>query len=169
MGAGNTLSSDDPGSPRLLARAGFLLDPSAAVVLVSGGFDPIHEGHIALLRGAATYGNVYVALNSDAWLLRKKGYAFQRWGARAAILRECRSVSGVMMVRDEDGTVCDALRELRPDYFANGGDRTGPNLLEAKLCEQLHIAQLFGVGGRAKLQSSSALVERHRGHNPYSL
>lgn len=160
MGAANTLSSDYAGSPLVLARAGFVLDASAAVVLVSGGFDPIHEGHIALIRGAATYGQVIVALNSDAWLMRKKKYTFHpTWAARCTILQEMKSVRGVMRVNDEDGTVCDALRALRPTYFANGGDRTAPNLAEARVCVELGIHQLFNVGG-GKIQSSSALVER---------
>lgn len=124
---------------------------------------------MALLRGAATYGAVFVALNSDAWLINKKGYAFHKWAARAEILRECKSVRAVMRVHDCDGTVCHALRTLRPAYFANGGDRNTPNLAEARVCVELGIHQLFGVGGVMKMNSSSELVKAARGHHQNAL
>lgn len=96
------------------------------MILVSGGFDPIHRGHIALLRAAALHGPVVVILNSDEWLAKKKGSGFQSWQDRAIILQAIRYVTRVVPVDDSDGTVCAALRELagEGDIFANGGDRT---------------------------------------------
>ena len=132
--------------------------------MVSGGFDPLHVGHIALLRAAAKMGRVYVALNSDAWLARKKGKPFMFWEERAVLLRECRSVSQVIKVNDFDGTVCHALEWIKPDIFANGGDRTSPDKKEHALCQQLGIQELFNVGGY-KIQSSSSLIRGALGHH----
>lgn len=127
------------------------------IVALSGGFDPIHEGHIDLIKEASSYGNVVVILNSNAWLKRKKGYIFMRWEQRAAILKELRSIYDVIPVNDLDNTVCEALRRLKPDYFANGGDRTLDNTPELSLCEELGITPLFNIGG-GKVASSSELI-----------
>tara|TARA_A100001391_G_scaffold102453_1_gene68172 strand:- start:473 stop:892 length:420 start_codon:yes stop_codon:yes gene_type:complete len=126
-------------------------------VMVSGGFDPIHIGHVRMIREAATVGNVIVVINSDAWLRRKKGYVFMPWEQRAEIIEALAGVSAVHEVDDEDGTVCEALRRLRPTYFANGGDRFQSNTPEGEVCRELNIEMLFGVGG-GKIQSSSRLV-----------
>lgn len=131
------------------------------VICISGGLDPIHGGHIDLIEHAAIYGDVLVILNSDAWLMRKKGYIFMPWHARAKILRALRNVRGVVEVNDDDGTVCEALKCIKPDYFANGGDRTADNTPELKLCEELGITPLFNIGGK-KTASSSELVNAIR-------
>ena len=130
-------------------------------ILVSGGFDPLHRGHVQLLYAAAKHGLVIVALNSDAWLIRKKGYAFMRFDERKSILSALFPVYRVVPVDDADGTVCSALRTLQPDCFANGGDREYANAAEGDACRELGIRQLFGVGG-GKVQSSSNLIERIR-------
>ena len=127
------------------------------VAMVSGGFDPLHVGHLDMIIGAAAYGRVVVALNSDAWLTRKKGHPFMEWEDRARILNHIREVSEVVPVDDADGTVCEALRRVRPDYFCNGGDRTIPHPAEEAVCRELGIAQAFNVGG-GKIRSSSDLV-----------
>ena len=93
------------------------------IVCVSGGMDPIHVGHVRMILEASKFGDVVVILNSDQWLLRKKGFKFMSWEERAEILRAIRGVVDVVRVNDEDGTVCEALRRIKPDYFANGGDR----------------------------------------------
>ena len=126
-------------------------------VCISGGFDPLHVGHIRLIQAAGHYGQLFIILNSDGWLLRKKGYVFMPWAERSEILKELYSVYGVRSVDDTDGTVCEALRWLRPDIFCNGGDRVSANPAEAETCERLGIKQLFNVGGD-KIQSSSWLV-----------
>jgi len=127
-------------------------------VMVSGGFDPVHVGHVRMIQEAAKYAEgLYVVINSDDWLLRKKGYIFMPWKERAEIIEAIAGVSCAIAVDDSDGTVCDALRKLKPAYFANGGDRTNKNTPEMKVCEELGIEMLWNVGG-GKIQSSSTLV-----------
>lgn len=128
-------------------------------VLISGGFDPVHVGHCALITSASHYGRVIVALNSDAWLKRKKGYAFMRWLERRDILLMMELVNEVIDVDDSDGSVCAAIEAVKPQYFANGGDRHSPDARERATCQRFGVIELFGVGGK-KLRSSSELVGR---------
>lgn len=131
-------------------------------VLVSGGFDPVHDGHINYLEAASHYGKVIVALNTDEWLLAKKGYIFQKWQIRKRILETNVFVWGVIDVNDSDGTVRDALKAIRPEYFANGGDVICANALEHQCCLEYGIIELFGIGGD-KTNSSSWLIDSIRG------
>lgn len=126
-------------------------------VAISGGFDPVHVGHVRMIHDAALLGNVVVILNSDDWLKRKKGYVFMDWLSRAHILRAIRGVVDVVAVDDSDGTVVEALARIKPDYFANGGDRTSENTPELALCLDYGIKPVWNVGGE-KLASSSELV-----------
>ena len=126
-------------------------------VCISGGFDPPHTGHLDYAMDASKHGRVVVILNSDAWLLRKKGYVFMPWEQRAALLRAWRCVDEVVSVGDFDGTVCEALRRIKPDYFAKGGDRTPDNTPEQEVCKELGIEILWNIGG-GKTESSSDLV-----------
>ena len=126
-------------------------------IMVSGGFDPIHIGHVRMILEAAEHGDVIVVANSDDWLMRKKGYIFMPWEERAEIIESIKGVVSVEKVDDADGTVCDALRRIKPDVFANGGDRKGNNTPEVALCEELGIDLIWNVGG-GKIQSSSDLV-----------
>ena len=131
-------------------------------VMLSGGFDPIHIGHVRMILGAQEYGDsLVVALNSDEWLMRKKGYIFMPWTERAEIILSIRGVDKVVPVSDDDGSVCSAIREHRPDIFANGGDRKNNNTPEVSLCEQLGIDMVWNVGG-GKIQSSSDLVAKSK-------
>ena len=130
-----------------------------SLVCVSGGFDPLHDGHVDMMEEAAQHGNLLVILNSDAWLLRKKGYIFMPFKQRAKIIRALRCVDGVAAVDDTDGTVCKALELYTPDFFANGGDRKQENTPEMEVCAKLGIKLLFDVGG-GKSNSSSELVAR---------
>lgn len=116
-----------------------------------------------MIEEAARYGQVCVILNSDAWLKRKKGYAFMSWYERYVILMSLRLVRWVVPVDDADGTVAKALREVKPHYFANGGDRQSGNQKEHRACYELGITELFGIGGKEKMQSSSALVNKVKG------
>tara|TARA_R110000824_G_scaffold143061_4_gene310480 strand:+ start:1781 stop:2215 length:435 start_codon:yes stop_codon:yes gene_type:complete len=127
-------------------------------VMVSGGFDPIHVGHVRMIREASRHGYVIVVANSDDWLFRKKGYNFMGFNERKEILMAIKGVIEVLPVDDKDGTVCSALRHLKPTYFANGGDRTSTNTPEKAVCEELGIEMLWNMGGQ-KIQSSSELVE----------
>ena len=133
---------------------------SKKVVAVSGGFDPIHIGHVRMIQAAAELGNVIVIANSDEWLHRKKGYAFMRYEEREEILRAIKGVYDVVKAKDDDNTVCASLLFLKPDIFANGGDRKEGNIPEYKLCEDMEIEMKFGVGGSDKPQSSSWLVDK---------
>ena len=121
----------------------------------------MHIGHVAMLNEAARLGEVIVALNSDDWLRRKKGYVFMTYEARALILGALWQVSSVVPVDDRDGTVCEALRRERPAMFLNGGDRVEADPTEDKVCRELGIIQRFGCGG-GKIESSSRLIEAVR-------
>lgn len=130
-------------------------------VAVSGGFDPPHAGHIRMIQEASQFGEVIVILNSDAWLMRKKGYVFMSWEERKEILEAVKGVKKVVAVDDTDGTVCEALRREKPTYFANGGDRSDKNTPELTVCRENNITMIWGIGG-GKIQSSSELVNRLR-------
>ena len=133
-------------------------------VMVSGGFDPIHIGHIRMIQEAAReFGEVIVAVNSDDWLLRKKGYVFMPFEVRAEIARSIQGVSKVVAIDDSDNTACDAIRRYKPTFFANGGDRTTENTPEQAVCEELGVEMVWGVGG-GKIQSSSDLVSDSSEH-----
>ncbi len=137
-----------------------------SIVFISGGFDPLHSGHMDYIEAARPYGNIIILLNSDDWLKRKKGYAFLPFETRWRILKEIKGVIGVYEIDDADNTVNDGLRRYAPTfsnsgqkvYFAKGGDRTAKNTPEQEQCEWLGIEVLFNVGG-GKVQSSSDLVK----------
>jgi len=128
-------------------------------IMVSGGFDPVHAGHIRMIRAAAKYGDVIVIANSDDWLFRKKGFVFMEYARRVEILNAIKGVVLVDSVDDTDGTVCEAIKRIKPTYFANGGDRSISNTPEQSVCEQLGVELLWGIGGEEKLQSSSSLAK----------
>jgi len=130
-------------------------------ICISGFFDPIHAGHIAYIRDAALYGDLIVILNSDAAAIRKKGYVFQSWDQRATIVRGMKGVKDVVHADDEDDTVCESLREIKPDFFANGGDRGVENTPELELCYKMGIEPIFNCGGN-KTASSSEIVNNVR-------
>tara|TARA_Y100001970_G_scaffold290592_1_gene424902 strand:+ start:383 stop:898 length:516 start_codon:yes stop_codon:yes gene_type:complete len=127
------------------------------VVCVSGGFDPVHIGHLRMIQEAAQHGHVVVIVNSDDWLMRKKGYIFMPFEERCEILEGFTATGETTNVDDRDGTVCEALRRIKPDYFANGGDRKNDNTPEMDVCEELGVQLLWNMGG-GKVQSSSTLV-----------
>ena len=138
------------------------------VIIVSGGFDPVHKGHIRMFREAANLGaQVIVGLNSDDWVTRKKGKPFMNWDERAEILESCKFVNQVIAFNDSDNTASEAILyvhnmfEHRNEdyniYFANGGDRGKGNVPELDTCKDLNVVMLWGIGG-GKIQSSSWLI-----------
>ena len=132
------------------------------IVCVSGGFDPIHIGHVRMIQDAARFGKVIVIANSDEWLMRKKGYVFMSYNERQEILYAIKGVVDVVEARDEDNTVCETLKHLNPHIFANGGDRGDRNTPEMAVCKELGIQMVWGMGGNDKPQSSSWLIDAVR-------
>lgn len=131
------------------------------IVATSGGFDPLHVGHVRLFKEAKTLGDkLVVILNSDDFLLKKKGYIFMPFNERKEILESTRYIDEVVPSIDIDNTVCKTLEKLRPDIFAKGGDRNEFNIPELGICKELNIQVVFNVGG-GKIQSSSWLVKRN--------
>ena len=135
------------------------------IVLVTGGFDPVHSGHIAYLESAKKLGDILVVgVNSDAWLERKKGQAFMPWRERSAIIRALHCVDFVIDFDDTDGTAQHAIQMTRQSYpqdqiiFANGGDRTDKNIPEMNV-NDTNLKFVFGVGGFNKANSSSWILE----------
>lgn len=134
------------------------------IVAVSGGFDPLHAGHVRLINEAKKLGTyLAVILNNDNWLKAKKGYVFMNQKDRKEILLSLESVDEVIMTRHKEATkdtsVCKELEVLNPDIFANGGDRKKGNIPEYELCKSKNIKMVFNVGKGGKIRSSSDLVK----------
>ena len=133
------------------------------IVLVTGGFDPLHSGHIAYFKAARKLGDrLVVGLNSDDWLTRKKGRPFMPLQERMSIVGNLAVVNEVVTYNDDDGSSCDAIRLVKARYpndeivFANGGDRTKDNIPEMVI---QGVEFVFGVGGEDKKNSSSWILE----------
>jgi cytidyltransferase-like protein len=133
-------------------------------VIVSGGFDPIHSGHLALFENASKHGDVIVLLNTDKWLSLKKTKPFLCFSERKKIIESIKWISEVREAIDFDGTVIFTLKELLLDYkpeqliFANGGDRDEHTTPEKEFCWRNGIRLIYGCGGRDKQNSSSSLL-----------
>lgn len=127
-------------------------------VAVSGGFDPLHVGHINLFKDAKKLGDyLVVILNSDEFLMTKKKYIFMPFEQRKEMIESIRWVDEVVPCIDKDQTVCQTLRKIKPDIFANGGDRNKKNIPEVAICQEIGAQMVFNIGG-GKIQSSSWLV-----------
>ncbi|OGH73013.1 MAG: hypothetical protein A2921_00665 [Candidatus Magasanikbacteria bacterium RIFCSPLOWO2_01_FULL_43_20b] len=144
-------------------------------VAVSGGFDPIHIGHVRMFNEAKKLGDrLVVILNNDNWLKKKKGVPFMPDHERKEVIEALASVDEVLLTSHsespEDMSVCVELEKLRPHIFANGGDRTVRDSQkassslspEAVLCERVGIKMMFNVGHGGKVQSSSWLLKRFK-------
>lgn len=138
------------------------------LVILSGGFDPVHLGHVAMMREAAVFGDIIICLNSDEWLTRKKGKPFMTWEDRAAVMGNMKNVIDVVRFDDDNGTaingIIDAYEKYKSFYdiisFGNGGDRknnTTPTD-EQLICDKLGISLLWNLGGD-KIQSSSRILD----------
>jgi len=137
-----------------------------SIVVVTGGFDPIHSGHLALLKEAHSMGGILiVGINSDEWLKRKKGKAFMSFYERASVLRAIRYVDMIMEFDDSDNTAINCIRQVKEMFpqsniiFANGGDRTEQNIPEM-IDEFSDVEFVFGVGGEDKKNSSSWILKK---------
>lgn len=135
------------------------------IVMISGGFDPIHSGHIAYFKAARALGDMLiVGLNSDEWLIRKKGRAFMPWNERLCVVNNLSMVDEVYTFDDSDGSARALIRQVRAHYpdadliFANGGDRTARNIPEMDV-NDARCEFVFGVGGEDKKNSSSWILE----------
>jgi cytidyltransferase-like protein len=136
-----------------------------SIVLITGGFDPLHSGHIAYFKAAKKLGDILVVgVNSDTWLTRKKGSPFMPYKERAEIVRNIVGVDFVIDFDDSDGSAKNALWMVRQSYpqdkiiFANGGDRTHINIPEMDIDDN-NIQFVFGVGGFNKTNSSSWILQ----------
>jgi D-beta-D-heptose 7-phosphate kinase/D-beta-D-heptose 1-phosphate adenosyltransferase len=139
------------------------------VVLTTGGFDPLHSGHIEYFKEAKKLGDILVVgVNSDEWLSRKKGQPFMNVNERVSIIKSLAVVDSVIVFNDNDGTAKDAIRYCLDAYsdseviFANGGDRTNTNIPEMELLtsdeESKRLQFVFGIGGEHKMNSSSKIL-----------
>ena len=140
------------------------------VTLVTGGFDPLHSGHIALFEKARDLTNyLVVGINTEEWLTRKKGQYFLPWIERAEIIRHLDVVDAVITVEDtpdEDGSACLAIERcleiVDTVVFCNGGDRTSGNIPELeRFKDDPRVEFEFGIGGTDKMNSSSWLLHNY--------
>jgi cytidyltransferase-like protein len=135
------------------------------IVLVTGGFDPLHSGHIEYFKSAKKLGDLLVVgINSDSWLSRKKGAPFMPEQERNGIVKNLSMVDRTIFFNDRDGSAKEAIRDLRALYpndqivFANGGDRTQENIPEMDIKDD-NLVFAFGVGGENKMNSSSWILQ----------
>jgi cytidyltransferase-like protein len=135
------------------------------IVLVTGGFDPIHSGHVEYFKAAKKLGDLLVVgINSDAWLTRKKGVPFMPSHERHVIVDNLDMVDRTLFFNDKDGSAKQAIKDVRALYpndqiiFANGGDRTQANIPEMDIKDD-NLVFAFGVGGENKMNSSSWILQ----------
>jgi len=136
------------------------------VVAVSGGFDPIHIGHIRLFEKAKRLGDkLVVVVNNDNWLKKKKRFVFMPEKERVELIHSIKWVDAVLLTAHKsdsrDMSVTRELEKLKPDIFANGGDRNPGNVPEEAVCKKYNIRMVFDVGRGGKVQSSSWLLNRY--------
>ena len=141
------------------------------IVLVSGGFDPIHSGHIKLIKEASQHGRVVILLNSDQWLQNKKGMEFLPFKEREIIMLALKNVIDVISCGNIDETCIDGIKIAIDKYknsrikFANGGDRDNKTTPESIFCNKNNVELLWGIGGNNKSNSSSWILKKWKENN----
>ena len=126
-------------------------------VAISGYFDPIHIGHLEYIKLARELGDyLIVIVNNDKQAVLKKGKSFMCEDDRLQIVSQIKGVDEAVMSIDEDGTVCKTLASIKPNIFANGGDRSNSEIPEFKICKENNTEVIDGLGG--KIRSSSELT-----------
>ena len=137
------------------------------IIILSGGFDPVHKGHVRMFKAASEYGDVVVGANSDDWLIRKKGKFFMPFIERKEILESIKYIDSVLAFDDSDDSACQLIKDVKSHYgndvelyFGNGGDRKpgGVPSTEEDVCSTFGIDMVWGLG--EKVQSSSWLLEK---------
>jgi len=136
------------------------------IVMVSGGFDPIHIGHIRYFQAAKKLGDkLVVVINNDHWYKVKGRPVFMPDKERKEIIEAIGCVDKVILSGHKKGTkdisVCEEIKKIKPNIFANGGDRFSHNIPEYKLCKELGIKMVFNVGHGGKVRSSSELLNNY--------
>ena len=136
------------------------------VIIVSGGFDPVHKGHVRMVKESGKLcKHLVVGVNSDDWLKRKKGQEFMSFDERQEIMSAFKGVEVALGFDDADNSASDLIRKVRNLYptesiaFANGGDRIHENVPEVQTCLDCNVEMIWNVGG-GKIQSSSDLIKR---------
>ena len=127
---------------------------SKNIIILSGGFDPVHKGHIRMFKNAKNLGDVIVGLNSDEWLIRKKNKLFMSFSERKEILESIKYIDSVIGFDDTDDTACNLIAGIHKKfksnysvYFGNGGDRTNKTTPEVDYCTKNNIEMLWNIGG----------------------
>jgi len=135
------------------------------IVLISGGFDPIHSGHIAMIEEASNHGAIVVLLNSDKWLINKKGKFFLPFKERKTIMFALKNIIDVIDFNDDDKSCIEGIKKAIKKYpnkkikFANGGDRNDKSTPETDFCNKNDVETLWKIGGNYKKNSSSWILK----------
>lgn len=140
--------------------------PKKKVVMISGGFDPVHIGHVRYMQAAKKLGDILVVvINNDHWLRLKGKEPFMSQKDRKEIIEAIGVVDKVFLTghtkNTKDISVCREIKKIKPDVFANGGDRFADDIPEFKLCNDLGIRMVFNVGHGGKVRSSSKLLKEY--------
>ena len=136
------------------------------IILISGGFDPLHSGHISLIKDSSKHGNIVILLNSDKWLINKKGKFFLPYKEREIIMLSIKNVIDVISFNDDDTTCIEGIKIAINKYqkfkikFANGGDRNDKSTPESYFCKKNNIETLWKIGGKDKKNSSSWILKK---------
>jgi cytidyltransferase-like protein len=167
----NKLGTKNTKTLKLKTKTKIETKKTPKVVMISGGFDPIHIGHIRYIQEAKKLGDyLVVVLNNDNWLRMKKGKEFMQELERKEILEAIIGVDKVVISghckNSKDKSVCDEILKIKPHIFANGGDRkpNGDPVPEVAVCKELGIKMVYNIGRGGKVRSSSELVKTYSKH-----